>query len=168
LSRPARTLALTAALITCWLAVASCSLVVDPGQLQDGCENGTKACDVNGSKRCVSTSDPDYGCARDSCVPCILTQAVEVCGANGECAVGTCEPRYENCDLLARTGCEVDLDSDYDHCGGCGSSCDAALRSMDHTRSSRCSAGRCVVDECEDGYADSDGAASNGCELALP
>lgn len=162
---PAR--ALSAGLLTCWLSVAACSLVVDAGALQEGCAEGAKACDVEGTAQCVTTGDPDYGCARDSCVPCILPHAVEVCGASGECAIGTCEPRYDNCDLLAKTGCEVDLDNSYEHCGGCGSSCDAALRSMAHTSNARCAAGRCVVDQCQDGYGDCDGAASNGCEQVL-
>jgi hypothetical protein len=165
LKTPAR--ALAASLLTCWLAVAACSLVVDPGALQEGCAEGMKACEVEDTARCVSTADPEYGCARDSCVPCILAHAVEVCGASGECAVGTCEPNYENCDLVAKTGCEVDLDNSYEHCGGCGNSCDAALRSMPHASNARCAGGRCVVDQCQDGYGDCDGAASNGCEQAL-
>lgn len=160
--------ALATCLLGAWLSVAACSVVVDPGPLQEGCGEGTKACDVDGALQCRSTTDPEYGCARDSCVPCILQHAVEVCGASGECAIGTCEPHYENCDLVAKTGCEVDLETSYDHCGACGNSCDAALRNMAHANSARCTAGRCAVDKCQDGYADCDGAASNGCEERLP
>ena len=159
--------AVIASALLCWLSAAACSLVVDAGPLQDGCAEGTKACDVDGTKSCVSTADPEYGCARESCVPCTLPQAVEVCGANGECAVGTCDSPYENCDRVAKTGCEVDCDTTYDHCGGCGNSCDAALRSMERALTSRCAGGRCVVDKCQDGYADCDGAASTGCEKPL-
>ena len=101
-------------------------------------------------------------------MPCTLPQAVEVCGADGDCAVGTCEPGYENCDLVAKNGCEVNLDTSYDACGGCNNSCDDAVRNMPRALSAECNAGRCEVGECQEGYADCDGAASNGCENALP
>ncbi|HEX2876373.1 MAG TPA: hypothetical protein VHP33_34205 [Polyangiaceae bacterium] len=151
-----------------WALLAACSLVVDPESLQKGCPAGSKPCEVTpGELRCVSTSDPEYGCARESCVPCTLFQAVEVCGGDGECAVGTCEPEFENCDSAPKNGCEVDLDSTYDHCGACGASCDDDLRKMPRAISAKCSGGRCVVDECRDGYAECDGAASTGCETQL-
>ena len=152
-----------------WVLPAACSLVVDPEGLQKGCAAGTKPCEVTpGELRCVSMADPEYGCARESCVPCTLFKAVEVCGGDGECAVGTCEPEFENCDLLAKNGCEVELDASYDNCGSCGASCAEALRDMPHAESADCSGGRCMVGDCKDGYADCDGAASNGCERSLP
>lgn len=151
-----------------WALSAACSVVVDPQGLQKGCAPGTKPCEVTpGELSCVSTADPEYGCARESCVPCTLFKAVEVCGGDGECAVGTCEPEFENCDLLPKNGCEVDLDSTYDNCGACGTSCQDALRRMPDALSSRCDSGRCIVDTCADGHADCDGAATNGCERPL-
>jgi len=152
-----------------WLLSPACSLLVDPEGLQKGCAEGTKACEVTpGELTCVSTSDPEYGCARESCVPCTLFQAVEVCGGNGECSVATCEPEFENCDSAPKNGCEVALESTYDNCGRCGASCDDELRKMPRTVTAKCSDGRCVVGECRDGYADCDRASSNGCERALP
>ena len=152
-----------------WCGAAACSVVVDAEPLQQGCAAGSKPCEVTpGKLSCVSTADPEYGCARDSCVPCTLAHAVEVCGATGECAVGNCEPKYENCDLVAKTGCEIDLDTSYDNCGDCDNSCDAAVRSMPRALSARCNGGRCEVKDCQEGYADCDGAASTGCEKLLP
>jgi hypothetical protein len=150
-----------------WLAMA-CSVLVDPDELSAGCAEGMKACEVTpGAFRCVSRADADYGCARDSCVPCTLPHAIEVCGADGACAVGTCERGYENCDFVARTGCEISLDTNDDNCGGCGFSCATLLKHMPHALSAQCSAGRCEVDECQDGFADCDNTASTGCEKAL-
>jgi hypothetical protein len=91
-----------------------------------------------------------------------------VCGGDGECAVGTCEPEFENCDLIAKNGCEADLDTSYNHCGSCSASCADALRDMPRALSAECSGAHCVVKECNDGYADCDAAASNGCEKSLP
>jgi hypothetical protein len=156
--------------VSLWISAlpTACSVVVDPQGLQKGCAAGTKPCEVKpGELSCVSTSDPEYGCARESCVPCTLFQAVEVCGGDGECAVGTCEPDFENCDLMPKNGCEVDLDSTYDNCGACSTSCQDALRDMPRALSAECDAARCVVGTCADGYADCDGAASNGCERSL-
>jgi len=154
--------------LSLWLLSAACSLVVDAQGLQQGCAAGTKPCEVSpGELRCVSMTKPEYGCARESCVPCTLPQSVEVCGGDGECSVGTCEPEFENCDQLPRNGCEVDLNSSYQNCGACAASCDDALRDMPRAASAECRSGRCVVKDCKDGYADCDGAASNGCERAL-
>lgn len=154
----------TAALLSLLIACA-CSVVVDPEGLQQGCAAGTKPCEVApGELRCVSVEDPAYGCARESCVPCTLLHAEEVCDTSGQCAIGACLTDYENCDLSARTGCEIDTSSDYDNCGRCGATCDAALRDMDHTLRNQCVSGRCVVLECEDGWVDCDLAGTNGCE----
>jgi hypothetical protein len=151
-----------------WLLCAACSLVVDTDELEQGCAQGTKPCEVEpGVRRCVSVTDPEYGCARDSCVPCTLMNAVEVCDLAGECAVGTCQPGYQNCDLVAKNGCEVDLESNYNNCGHCDTSCDDMLRDMPRTQSAQCESRRCVVETCKDGFADCDGAGTNGCERAL-
>jgi hypothetical protein len=161
--------ALLALSLAAWLVPAGCSLVVDPGELQKGCAAGSKPCEVApGQFSCVSVTDPEYGCARESCVPCTLPHAIEVCGGDGECAVGTCLPEFQNCDLVAKNGCEVDLETSYDDCGDCGASCSDDLRSMPRALSAQCQGGRCLVDECKDGYADCDLAATNGCEKALP
>jgi hypothetical protein len=151
-----------------WSLSGACTVAVDTAELKKGCPQGTKACEVAaGEVSCVSVADPEYGCARESCVPCTLPHAVEVCGGDGECAVGTCVPEFQNCDRIAKTGCEVDLNTSYDNCGACNSSCSAAVRDMPRTVSAQCSGGRCLVDECKDGYADCDGAATNGCEHVL-
>lgn len=152
-----------------WLGVAACSLVVDTDSLQSSCGPGTKACEITpGKLTCVSTAEPEYGCARESCVPCTLSHAVEVCGDDGECTIATCEMPFDSCDFNAKNGCEVDKDTDYEHCGSCNTSCAEALRDMPRTVKAQCSARRCVVKDCEEGYADCDGAASNGCERRLP
>jgi hypothetical protein len=166
LKRLARGSALLAALV--WLSSSACSLVVAPDDLSQGCAPGTKPCEVEpGQLRCVSTANPQYGCARDSCVPCTLSHAVEVCDLAGECAVGTCDAGYQNCDRIAKTGCEVDLDTSYESCGNCNTNCGDALRDMPRAQTAECQGSRCVVDTCKDGFADCDGAATNGCERAL-
>jgi hypothetical protein len=154
--------------IVAWLLPAACSIVVDPQELERGCEPGKKKCEVTpGELRCVSTNDPAYGCARESCVPCTLAHADEVCDSGGECAIGTCIPEFQNCDLVSRNGCEIDLNTSYDNCARCGASCSDELRDMPHTVKAECFDAHCIAAECQEGYADCDLAGSNGCETAL-
>jgi len=150
-----------------WTLSPACSLAVNTDPLQEGCPSGQKKCEVAGEPRCVSASDPAFGCARVSCVPCTLPHAVEVCDSKGECAVGTCIPEYQNCDLVARNGCEVDLNTSYDNCARCGASCTDELRNMPHTAKAECERAHCVVAACEPGYGDCDNAGSTGCERPL-
>jgi hypothetical protein len=151
-----------------WQLACGCSVLVDRSELESGCGAGRKGCEITpGEISCVSNASAEFGCSRESCVPCTLPQAIEVCGGDGECAVGTCEAHYENCDLMSENGCEVDLDTSYANCGSCGINCDDALRGMEMTVSARCVAGRCAVGTCLEGHADCDSAASNGCETTF-
>lgn len=148
-----------------WQLAFGCSLVVDHAALDSGCQAGSKACAVTpGVMGCVSSSDTEFGCGRESCVPCTLPQAIEVCGADADCAVGTCEANYENCDSRSDNGCEVNLATSYANCGSCDINCDDAVRSMPKASSAVCLGGRCQVGECQGDWVDCDGAASNGCE----
>jgi hypothetical protein len=161
-------LVIRVALAGCLEVVAACSLVVSPDSLQAGCGEDAKPCLLaEGNLGCVELSNPDYGCAASSCVPCALPGASETCGVDGQCAVGTCELGRGNCNFNAADGCETDLSSDYSNCAFCGHSCDEELRGMAHTVSAHCGAMRCRTSECELGYTDCDGAAGNGCETAL-
>ena len=55
----------------------------------------------------------------------------------------------------------VDLQTDPANCGDCGTICKGA-----HAEHAVCLAGACAYDSCLDGFADCDGDATNGCELA--
>ncbi|MCZ7680266.1 MAG: hypothetical protein M5U28_16465 [Sandaracinaceae bacterium] len=90
--------------------------------------------------------DPDRGCALlpgEECQP-----EAEVC--NG---------LDDDCDGVADDG--FDLEADPMNCGACGRVCGAS-----RTVTSACEAGECVL-ECEDGWADCDGDATDGCEVSL-
>ena len=70
---------------------------------------------------CVDTdTDPAHcgGCGR-ACAP---PHALARC-AGGICTIDACETGFADCDAKADTGCEVDLSSDNDHCGQCGTRC---------------------------------------------
>ena len=136
--------------------VASCSLMVDPDALSSGCPSGSKLC--NGE--CVSTSSPETGCGRSSCQPCALPHAAAVCSPSGECVVGACSGSFENCNGTQSDGCEVDIDSDTQHCGGCNvPACDLPNAEPD------CAQGRCAFIRCRTGFRDCDLNTETGCEI---
>jgi hypothetical protein len=143
-------------------AFSACSFTVDLDYLQDRkCSSSLKLC----SDKCVSKTDPQSGCAADTCVPCTLAQATANCN-NGLCAVSACLRSYRDCNRLAEDGCEIDIDHDPEHCGSCTAApCVVANATPD------CAAGRCAVRVCHDGYGDCNQgpnqAPMDGCETNL-
>lgn len=73
--------------------------------------------------------------------------------AGGDAADCGCAPFEACCD-----GQCVDLSSDANNCGECGSSC-----SLKQAESS-CSDSACIIASCEDGFVDCNGRAADGCE----
>ena len=135
-------------------AVATCTAGVC-GTL---CETGYANCDLNPSNGCEQqvTSDPNHcgGCG----MVCSVANGTGTCNA-GACSVATCSGTWRNCDNNATNGCERDIGSDVNNCGGCGVVCPSRSNA---TRT--CTAGVCGF-TCNSGYGDCDGSASNGCEV---
>ncbi|MBL8679675.1 MAG: hypothetical protein JNK05_10945 [Myxococcales bacterium] len=94
------------------------------------------------------------GCGR----VCALPNALVTCTA-GACAIAGCNPGFADCDGVASNGCEVDTNTNTNHCGACGRVCALA------NASSTCVAGSCAIGLCATGFSNCDGAASNGCEV---
>ena len=139
-------------------AFSACSFTVDLDYLQDQkCPASHKLC----NNKCISNSDPQTGCAANSCVPCTLSQATANCN-NGLCAIAGCLRSYRDCNRVADDGCEVDIDHDPDHCGSC-----TALPCVVPNATPDCAAGRCAVRLCNDGYGDCNQMATDGCETNL-
>jgi hypothetical protein len=120
------------------------------------CDPGFESCDGGVGNGCESelASDPLHcgGCG----IACDGTHGTPTCSA-GTCGI-TCDAGFSDCDGDPSNGCEVDLDSDAAHCGGCGIACDGT------NGTPTCSAGTCGI-TCAAGYADCDGDAANGCEV---
>jgi hypothetical protein len=101
-------------------AVATCLQDYDDCDTQPGCETDL-------------AHDPNH-CGSCLAPPCATANGTAGCSAK-MCATGGCNPGYEDCNRNPRDGCEVDLRSNAEHCGGCDHACASGQV---------CDAGACV------------------------
>ena len=121
------------------------------------CTAGFSDCDGLSVSGCESNTatDPD-NCGACGTV-CTAQNAAAACQA-GMCALGPCTPGFADCDMMASTGCEANLDADPMHCGGCDTAC---------TVFEACDNGDCEPNPCAPGTADCNMDNADGCEVTL-
>lgn len=122
------------------------------------CNRGLENCDQNLSTGCEVKLGTIEHCT--SCTACPTSDNPRqdpVCGPDG-CGF-TCKIPYTNCDAKSNQ-CEVDLDTDPENCGSCGTVC------PNINGVATCNKGQCML-ECEPGYTNCDNDDSNGCETPL-
>jgi len=123
----------------------NCNSGDDDGGYSDGCEvNTDQNADNCGS--CGKSCGVDHG--NGTC-------------QDGACGIVTCSTGYKNCDTNAAdggfaNGCETNVTSDRDNCGGCDNACMGAHAVMG------CVDSECVRTGCDDDYDDC--TAADGCE----
>ncbi len=115
------------------------------GDASNGCEANLNADDLN-CGACGQACDTDRGTG--TCV-------------NGTCMIDQCTAPYADCDNIDENGCEVDTDTDIDHCGGCNTMC-----TPPHATAT-CDQGVCGIDTCDPGFADCNNDPADGCEVNL-
>ncbi len=122
----------------------ACGARCAPPNAVGACVDG--ACTVDLCRGTFRDTDgaPDNGC-EDGCTP-----------SNG--GVEVCDGVDDDCDRAVDEG--FDLQTDDDHCGGCGRACAPA------DALGLCVAGACTVAACAPGFVDLDGLPANGCEYA--
>jgi len=135
------------------------------------CSGGTPLCD--GSSCIASCSSPTPTLCGASCVntdtntshcggcdfPCPDPgHASPTCTA-GSCGF-TCDPGWDDCNMLAGDGCETDIRTLTD-CGSCGTSCEAAHGTA------TCATGICAIASCDTGWADCNTVPDDGCETDI-
>ncbi len=121
------------------------------------CDQGFGDCDGNPTNGC----EVDVRVSTMHCGTCGTTCPAPANGAAtcsmGRCGVA-CADGYADCDGNAANGCEVDVRTDNTHCGACGRPC------VIPNGTPGCADGVCRVGMCNEGFADCDGDAANGCE----
>jgi len=122
------------------------------------CSAGFGDCDMNASNGCeVDLATAVSHCGRCGTACAARPNAFPGC-LGGRC-VASCVVGFQDCDGMDDSGCEVDVRTAMASCGACGRACSPA-----HATGA-CMAGRCAITMCEDGWADCDMDASNGCEV---
>jgi hypothetical protein len=120
------------------------------------CTAGFADCDSNVANGCeVNLNTDPLHCGACPTV-CDSTNGTATC-AGGSCGI-TCTAGFASCDAVVTNGCEVNVNTDPLHCGGCPTACD----STNGTPS--CTGGTCGI-TCSAGFADCDASAANGCEV---
>ncbi len=120
------------------------------------CPPGKANCDGNAVNGC----EVDLGTTADCAFcgdACMLSNASADCQA-GACIVVACGPGFADCDMVSENGCEANLDSSAQTCGGCGQACPSGPNST-----AVCAAGVCDL-VCAGGYANCNGDPLDGCE----
>jgi len=90
---------------------------------------------------------------------CSSPNATGAC-TDGACSIGACTAGFADCNGMPSDGCEVDVATSAEHCGGCGAACTFS------NATGACVASTCELGACAAGFADCDTDPTNGCELA--
>jgi hypothetical protein len=135
----------------CSAATLQC---VDGCRADEGCVGDAGVPDSGATgERCDTAAHRCVACVVDAHCP-----AGQLCVGNA-CAAGCSPARPCPGGDTCCSGACVDTQANTAHCGACGGAC-ALPRA-----SAACLAGRCAVGRCDDGFADCDGDATNGCEV---
>ncbi len=121
------------------------------------CNTGFEDCNAMASDGCeTQTSSDPMNCSSCGAI-CNLPNATSTC-VSSSCAIGSCAPGFMDCDGAAADGCERNLATDPNACGGCGNVC------MLPNAVPACMGGMCAIAACMPGFSDCDGNPMNGCE----
>jgi len=107
---------------------------------------------------CTDTLTDPLNCG--GCGNACSTNHVATVACDNQVCDGACATGYADCDMNKLTdGCEIDIETDPMHCGGCGNVC-----SSSHVASLACAAGLCSS-PCASGYSDcNNNKLIDGCE----
>ncbi|MFO0594691.1 MAG: MopE-related protein [Myxococcaceae bacterium] len=122
------------------------------------CNPGFADCDQSYGTGCEKNVNSDVNNCGNCNVVCTTPNGTPACQLS-QCAVGTCNSGWANCNGLVPDGCESNVNSNVDHCGTCPNTCPNRPNS---TRT--CVVGSCGF-TCAPGFTDLDGVAANGCEF---
>ncbi len=130
-----------------------CAAVSGGYACTEGCAAGTPC-----GESCVDTStDPSHCGMCDRACP-TAANAVASC-ASGTCGL-TCASGFDDCDMDMGNGCETMTSTSVSSCGTCETAC-----AEPGGATATCSGGACGY-TCRPGFADCNGTAGDGCEVA--
>jgi hypothetical protein len=124
------------------------------------CDAGYDDCDNWQDNGCETHTDSDIANCGSCDNRCSYDNAEALC-LGGTCVMGDCDVGWEDCNHLDTDGCEANLSTDPDNCGGCGTRCIYA------NGVGVCQGGFCHLQSCLPGYDNCDNDESTGCEINL-
>jgi hypothetical protein len=130
--------------------------VCTAGSCSITCETGYADCDGKASNGCEVETDNNPASCGACGVVCAAVNDTPNCVA-GVCGIGSCNTGFANCDGNVRNGCETNTNT-ITNCGSCGNACNIP------NGTPGCPSGTCTVEDCNTGFGNCDGIASNGCE----
>ena len=136
------------------------SVSCEMGACQFRCNEGFADCNMNPDDGCEAVLGEDPRNCGSCGTACTTAGGIGVCRA-GRCDTGACGVERADCDMNAANGCETNTGDDVRNCGSCGNACPARANA-----SPVCFIERCTF-RCNEGFADCDGDAMNGCEVDL-
>ncbi len=128
---------------------------------------------------CAQGEQCDNGACKAKCnIACMAVNATATCGKNGMCEITSCSPGFGDCDAQYNDGCEVNLETDDNNCGSCGTACgngkackngmcaDACGPCMAANATAGCDGnGQCHIIQCNPGFVDCNLVYADGCEM---
>jgi len=124
------------------------------------CVSGHADCNGLADDGCETTPGSDTGHCGACGNACSFANAGPQC-TDGHCGFDVCNMGFADCDGQQANGCEVALNNDAEHCGGCAIQCTYAHAT------GVCGNGTCALGTCNAGWADCNGNPADGCEVNL-
>jgi hypothetical protein len=125
----------------------------------NGCSTGFADCNNKYSDGCEARLTNDASNCGTCGNICNSTNGAASCG-NGTCTV-TCTSGFGDCNNVASDGCEIDLATSLQNCGGCAKPC------APPSGTGACAGGACSISSCAAGHADCNATVLDGCESNL-
>ena len=103
------------------------------------CTSGFGDCNTNATDGCeanLNTDNANCGACNVACAN-VPNVTAGVCNGSGKCTL-TCAPGFKDCDGKAANGCEVNINTDTNNCGACGTTCNQGA----------CTSGTCNPTSC--------------------
>lgn len=126
------------------------------------CNQFYKDCDNKAVDGCeVNTSTDPMNCGACGAVCGNVANGSPGC-ANGICGIGACTAPFQDCNKNPFDGCEINLTTDVNNCGGCGKVCPAVAHGT-----ASCANSACGVGTCHAGYKDCNNNPVDGCEVNI-
>jgi hypothetical protein len=138
-------------------AQASCTA----SKCQTGqCDVGYGDCDGDPKNGCEANLHVDTANCTMCGMGCALANAIP--GCSDGCYISACDFGYDNCNGDDTDGCETQVLTDIANCGSCGTPCNGLPNAK-----ATCTAGNCVLGQCNVGFFDCNNNPQDGCEVAV-